>query len=411
MTVSRGSQVVMLAVVLLGASAWAEDEMYRDPTTKETLHVAGGPNVSYASLKRKSLRPLNIVSSSEPGLIKVKFDRSPTVWTLTFDKAHTRIVCEAPGEPRQVFERVPTERDPLVQTATGEQTIRIVSPRPEASIYEPTTEFEGVVGPGAKTIEVTSFNAAQEVQWKGKLKSFTAGARSFTYVASKARQNMSLGSNRFRFVAEFDNGAVASTELRVSFHEYEGEVAKPVIYLYPLKPQTVQVRVAPAGGVTVSEPPYGDGWTVKATPEGVLQTADGRTHPYLFWESALTKPPGPLDEGTVVPRERVSAFLDETLGLLGLSPHEADDFKTYWVPLLTRAPFVAVRFLPQAAIDAAAPLNVSPRPDTVIRVLMDYRPLEQPIDLSPQRLKAGPAREGFVVVEWGGLKYRAHETK
>jgi hypothetical protein len=49
--------MAVLALSLVGTAALADDEMYRDPTSKETLYVAGGPNVSYASLKRKSLRP------------------------------------------------------------------------------------------------------------------------------------------------------------------------------------------------------------------------------------------------------------------------------------------------------------------------------------------------------------------
>lgn len=392
---------------LLALPSFADDEMYRDPASKETLFIAGGPNVSYASLKRKSLRPLNIVSHDDKArVIRVKFDRSETVWALTFDADHTRIVCEAPGEPRQVFERVAIERDPLVQTATGEQTIAVTSPKEEQSIYEPTTDFVGTVGPDAVSIEATSFDASGAVQAKGRIKSFKPGATTFKYRAAKSLANMSLGSNRFRFVAEFKNGAVASTELRVSFHEYEGEMAKPVIYLYPPTVQQVHVTVAPRGGVTVSDPPYGDGWSVKATPEGVLQTGDGRTHPYLFWESGLHERPLPLKEGAVVARAQVRAFLDEALRTLGLSRGEADDFTAYWLPLMTRSAFVAVRFATPDEIHEAAPLVVTPAPDTVIRVLMDFRPLDAPVKLPTQRLVPAPARKGFVVVEWGGLRYR-----
>lgn len=394
---------VLFSVVAVPAVA--EDEMYRDPASKETLYVAGGPNVSYASLKRKSLRPLNIVSHA-PGVIRVKFDRSPTVWSLTFDEKHQRIVCEAPGEPQQVFERVAIERDPLVHTATGEQTIAITSPKSEASIYEPSTDFVGTVGPDAVSIEATSFNAAGEVQGQGRIKSFKPGERSFKYRASKALKNMSLGSNRFRFVATFKDDAVASTELRVSFHEYEGEMAKPVIYLYPTKETSVRVTVAPRGGVTVSDPPYGSGWRVRATPEGRLITHDGRSHPYLFWESGLIAPPQPLTEGVVIARHEVESFLRSSLSTQGLRGVEIDDFVTYWLPLMTRAPFVAVRFASRAEIDAAAPLSIDPVPQVVIRVLMDFRELLAPVELKPQRLEAPPARQGFVVVEWGGLKYR-----
>jgi hypothetical protein len=48
-----------------------------------------------------------------------------------------------------------------------------------------------------------------------------------------------------------------------------------------------------------------------------------------------------------------------------------------------------------------APLTISPRPDTVIRVFMDYQVLAQPIKVKEQLIKT-PARRGFTVVEWGG---------
>lgn len=35
---------------------------------------------------------------------------------------------------------------------------------------------------------------------------------------------------------------------------------------------------------------------------------------------------------------------------------------------------------------------------------MDYRPLDAPIDVVPQELGPPPRREGFTLVEWGGLR-------
>ena len=49
----------------------------------------------------------------------------------------------------------------------------------------------------------------------------------------------------------------------------------------------------------------------------------------------------------------------------------------------------------------AAKLEVTPAPDTVIRVFMTYKPLDAPVQIQPQTLTA-PERSGFTVVEWGG---------
>lgn len=389
-----------LCLCLFATAAFAEDETYRDPASKETLFIAGGPNVSYASLKRSSLRPLKIVEHEDAArIIKVKFDKSPTVWTLTIDPSHTKVVCEAPGEPRQVFERVKIDPTALPgTTASPGKFIKLTSPAEGAGLYDPVTDFTGEVAPECERIEVTSLNAAGEVQTRGNLKKFTAGDTTFSYRASKALRNMSLGSNRFRFQATFKDGGVALAEVRVSFHEYEGEMAKPVIYLYPKSTQRVTVRVSPEGGLTKSDPPYADGWVVNATPQGSLVTRDGHAYPYLFWESGLKDKPAPLTEGFVVPKGEVKEFLLTSLKTLGLNARETNDFLEFWLPRMTEKPWAAVRFVPREEIDRAAPLEVKPLPDSVIRVLIDFRALDAPVKLQPQQL-ATAKRSGFAVVE------------
>ncbi|MFT3713125.1 MAG: hypothetical protein QM817_36180 [Archangium sp.] len=402
------SRWVPCALLVVASTSFAEDETYRDPASKETLFIAGGPNVSYASLKRSSLRPLKIVDHDDAKrIIKVKFDKSPTVWTLTIDEARTKVVCEAEGQPRQVFERIKIDPKGLPGTTAGPgQTIEVSSPKDGDSIYDSSTEFSGTVAENCDRIEAVSLDASGEIQTRHKLKDFKSGDRSWSYSVSKGRKNMSIGSNRFRFIATFKDGAVALAELRVSFHEYEGEMAKPVIYLYPPVAQDVSVRVFPNGGVTKSDPAYGDGWTVKAQPSGKLVARDGKTHPYLFWESGLTEKPQPLTEGIVVPREKLRAWLMRTLAEQGLNERETKDFLEFWWPKMSVKPFAAIRFVPREEIDRAAPLEISPKPATVIRVLIDFRALDAPVELREQKLTAAPKRSGFTAVEWGGLLYR-----
>ena len=52
-------------------------------------------------------------------------------------------------------------------------------------------------------------------------------------------------------------------------------------------------------------------------------------------------------------------------------------------------------------INTSAPLKITPRPDTVIRMFMDYRGLNLPISVEELELVKG-TREGFTVTEWGG---------
>lgn len=182
------------------------------------------------------------------------------------------------------------------------------------------------------------------------------------------------------------------------------ECGKPVIYLYPTTTQKISVRVAPNKGLTITDPPYGDGWTVTATPSGLLTNHDGRTYPYLFWEGITNGYAAPK-EGFVVERHNIEKVLGEKLTLLGLNAQERRDFLDYWVPKMQAKPYTFITFLDQSYFETLAPLTVSPKPDTVIRVFMDYRGLDAPIDVTPLTIRT-PKRKGFTVVEWGGALNR-----
>lgn len=180
------------------------------------------------------------------------------------------------------------------------------------------------------------------------------------------------------------------------------ECGKPVIYLYPPTTQDVNVKLDPQGGFTKSEPAYADGWNVRATPKGALtDLKDGKTYPYLFWEGrgGLYETP---KRGFNVARQDVHAFLTEKLSKLGLNRNESADFMEFWEPRMQGAPYYFVTFLGNRAMDALAPMRITPKPDSVIRILMDFRPLAAPIDVQGFDIHT-PKRDGFTVVEWGGV--------
>ncbi|MEI3400922.1 MAG: hypothetical protein V8R51_00505 [Clostridia bacterium] len=51
------------------------------------------------------------------------------------------------------------------------------------------------------------------------------------------------------------------------------------------------------------------------------------------------------------------------------------------------------------------PLELSIEPDTLIRVLMQYKPLDKYMEVKEQELVT-PDRNGFTVVEWGGTEIK-----
>lgn len=183
------------------------------------------------------------------------------------------------------------------------------------------------------------------------------------------------------------------------------EKCKPVIYLYPEEETDVSVSVAPKGGFSLTIPEYRDGWNVRATPESVItDLQDGQEYPYLFWEGFGSPGYRMHDEGFVVAREQIACTLPSLLQAQGLRSKEITDFMEYWQPRLQEKPYYYITFMPQAEFEEEAPLSIEPKPDTIIRVFMDYEGLDKPIPVVPQKLTA-PVREGFTVIEWGGAKH------
>ncbi|MBP1544485.1 MAG: hypothetical protein J6A16_10355 [Oscillospiraceae bacterium] len=65
------------------------------------------------------------------------------------------------------------------------------------------------------------------------------------------------------------------------------------------------------------------------------------------------------------------------------------------------SPYNIIRFHAEDYTDNAI-LDISPCPDTVIRVYMSITPCDVFTSIAPQQLEAAAERNGFTVVEWGG---------
>ncbi len=239
------------------------------------------------------------------------------------------------------------------------------------------------------------------------LKQFKPGDRTFIYNVGGKLDNLTQGSNFYRFIATFNDGSQKSYSM--TYYVYCGgasEKAKPVIYLYPTKKQDVTVSVSPEGGVTESIPEMGKAWKVTAWPDGkIVEKKSGQEYPYLFWESKDNDTPINLSEGFVVATSELKTFFEQKLSILGLNKKEIDDFNEYWIPEMQGKPYVFISFYTKERIDREAPLKVSPKPDTVIRVYFDHLKLDKPFDVPEQQLEPA-GRQGFAVVEWGGRRYK-----
>ncbi|MFM2415225.1 MAG: hypothetical protein RI911_918 [Candidatus Parcubacteria bacterium] len=180
------------------------------------------------------------------------------------------------------------------------------------------------------------------------------------------------------------------------------ECGKPVIYLYPEQRQAISVRVG--ADLTVVEPEYPRGWDVIAKPSGELTTPLG-IYPYLYWEGYGHGTYPAINQGVIVPSRDVERALVAQMTMLGLNKNEQKDFLEFWMPHMPETPYVRLSWLGTKDMDRLAPLTVTPKPDTSIRVFLDFEGIEKPYTIEPQKLTSIP-RKGFTLVEWGGLLIR-----
>jgi hypothetical protein len=180
---------------------------------------------------------------------------------------------------------------------------------------------------------------------------------------------------------------------------------KPIIYLYPSTPTEVNVQLQNGNNqLTHTYPKYNPatGWQVLAQPNGDLVDTHTKKEYYaLFWE-AKNAEPFEFSEGFSVAGAETANFLDTKLAELGLNRREANEFIMFWLPRMENNPYNTIHFATEDYTNRF-PLEISPRPDALIRVYMVFRASEEPVTL-PAQVFETPKRKGFTVVEWGGTE-------
>jgi hypothetical protein len=191
---------------------------------------------------------------------------------------------------------------------------------------------------------------------------------------------------------------------------HEDVSLKPIIYLYPAAPTAVNVRVKTGKNtLTHTYPKYNPatGWQVVAQPNGDLVDAHTKKEYYaLFWE-AKNAEPFEFSEGFSVAGAETANFLDTKLAELGLNRREANEFIMFWLPRMENNPYNVIHFAAEDYTNRF-PLEISPRPDALIRVYMVFRPAQEPVKI-PAQVFDTPKRTGFTVVEWGGTEQPEQE--
>ncbi|MPM80866.1 hypothetical protein SDC9_127917 [bioreactor metagenome] len=87
-----------------------------------------------------------------------------------------------------------------------------------------------------------------------------------------------------------------------------------------------------------------------------------------------------------------------------MTARELNEFIVYWLPLMKDNKYNLITFQ-TAAYEENARLYITPKPDSVLRVFMAYKALDDYIEVPEQRLSTFK-RNGFAAVEWGGTEVK-----
>ena len=201
--------------------------------------------------------------------------------------------------------------------------------------------------------------------------------------------------------------AILSTPILIYIVNAASEtiMAKPIIYLYPEQDKNIVVSLENPEKITCSYPDYNNGWNVIAKQDGTLIDLNTNRELYaLYWEGKGTIK-AKDKKGFVVKGEDTAKFLEEKLEILGLNAKEKQEFIIYWLPKMQDNTYNYIRFATIEEINEYMPLEFSEKPDSLIRVYMQFKALDKYEDVVIQELKS-PERVGFVAVEWGGTELK-----
>jgi len=211
-----------------------------------------------------------------------------------------------------------------------------------------------------------------------------------------------------------------------------GGCGKPVVYLYPEKQTNIHLSFTTPISLDTNIPTYKDGWFIQALPNGTLidlqpqytncseidiakfgseyalSSCKNNLYPYIYWSGkSLTHSYPIVDGGWIISKNQISSFLNEKLVQMGLNGKEIHDMTEYWVPEMNKknTPYYRISFFQTKEMNDFIPMDVNPKPNSIIRVFLDYKALNaKPTkELKPQNLIKFE-RKGFTLVEWGGLK-------
>ena len=177
---------------------------------------------------------------------------------------------------------------------------------------------------------------------------------------------------------------------------------KPIIYFYPTDTINLSVHLDYDGDIIHTYPESDGHWELTAYPNGTLIDSTRRSFYSVYWEG-ITTVQKTINSGFIVKQTETISFLEDKLDQLGLSEREANEFIIFWLPILNQNEANLIHFDTEHYTKHAI-LNIDPKPETLIRIMMLYSPIETGFQIPQQIIPPKAERKGFTVVEWGGHK-------
>ncbi len=177
---------------------------------------------------------------------------------------------------------------------------------------------------------------------------------------------------------------------------------KPILYLYPQKDMKLSIKLQNSDNIIHSYPKYPEnGWEVNVKKDGTI-IYNNRKYYSLYWEMN-SYDNFDFDEGFIVKKDNIVSFLERSLKMMGLNFKESQEFIIYWLPILEQNELNLIKF-ETSEYNKKEPIEISPKPDTLIRIMMLFKPIDSTNILIKEQTLPRYKRVGFTVVEWGGTK-------
>ena len=340
---------------------------------------------------------------TDPGSIYPFQEKGALIWEASdFDRLYFEHWRE-----RKDYEATITD---TIKSADLQQFVRILSEMNKKLVYTEklSDSFDRISDNGLLPAELGDrvYHFGPMLPDNGFLQIYQTAECSYLYFRLENKESdiekyhvsiYSISLSDFKKLDSFLGGLDKSTEALAG---------KPVLYLYPEYESDITVKLRFDGLLSVTYPAYENGWNVRAYPDGrLVNYSDGREYSYLFWEGFPRKTNWDLSEGYCIAGADTASFLQEKLSELGLIPKEYNELIVYWLPHMQNTPFNLITFQWEE-YERITPLDISPEPDSMLRVFMVFTPLQEYVEISPPPQRPAFVRQGFTVVEWGALKFQ-----